>query len=144
MSKSEWDLKPSKFAQLTVNPLRKLWERNQPSANPTKSVIMLQAGDPTVFGNFPPHPECANILNRALFKDKFSYDESAGIEQARKAVAQYSKQMGDIKPSDVILTSGCSMAIEMSFITLANPGDKILVPRPSWNYRKFTEAINNY
>lgn len=136
MSDSDWNLKPSKFGPVTVNPLRKLWERNQPIPNPLKSSILLQIGDPTVFGNFPPHPECSRALSDAILRDKFSYDESAGIMEARQAVAKYSNQMGNIGPADVFLTSGCSMALETSFITLANPGENILIPRPSWNYGK--------
>lgn len=89
-------------------------------------------GDPTVFGNFPPFAGCIKALKEALTEDSFSYDESAGIEKARAAVVEYSRHEGNIK--DVILTSGCSMAIEMSFRALANPGENILIPRPAWNY----------
>lgn len=89
-------------------------------------------GDPTVFGNFPPFSGCIDALKEALNEDSFSYDESAGIEKARAAVVEYSRHEGDVK--DVILTSGCSMAIEMCMLALANRGDNILIPRPAWNY----------
>jgi tyrosine aminotransferase len=42
--------------------------------------------------------------------------------------------MGKITADDVILTSGCSMAIEIACRSLANIGDNILVPTPGWNY----------
>jgi tyrosine aminotransferase len=133
-----WNIKSSKFGQLTINPLRKLWEVDQPKANPNKSEIILQAGDPSAFGNFLPHPECLEALNEAIYKDKFSYDMSAGIVEARKAVADYVNKNNegkcDITENDVIFSSGCSMAIEMCFNVLANPGENLLLPRPSWNY----------
>lgn len=131
---NEWNLKKSEFSLVTINPLRKLWERNQPKANPEKSSIILQAGDPTVFGNFPPHPECANALREALASDAFGYKEGMGLEAARKAVVEYSSHMGDITAADVFITNGCSMAIEMCFLTVANPGENILIPCPAWNY----------
>lgn len=73
-------------------------------------------------------------MKEALDIDKFTYDSSAGLEVARQAVAEYSYHMGEITADDIILTSGCSMAIEIAFRALANPGENILIPRPSWNY----------
>lgn len=151
MSDDGWNLRKTDFGIATINTLRILWEKNQPKENPDKSVIMLQAGrwfiinlnefwkhllsgDPTVFGNFPPYPKIIEALKEALDIDKFSYDSSAGLEVARQAVAEYSHHMGEITADDIILTSGCSMAIEISFRALANPGENILIPRPSWNY----------
>lgn len=39
-------------------------------------------------------------------------------------------------PQDVILTSGCSQAIELALAVLANPGQNILVPRPGFSLYK--------
>lgn len=72
-------------------------------------------------------------MENALKKDNFAYDESFGLLDARKAVVKYT---GDekITPSDIILTSGCSMAIEMCIKALVDVGENILIPRPGWNY----------
>lgn len=58
------------------------------------------------------------------------------MKSARQAVVDYlGKNIGDsVSCDDVILTSGCSTALEISFRALANPGENILIPRPSWNY----------
>lgn len=136
----EWNLKPSQFANTTVNPLRVLWERNQPKANPLKSSIILQSGDPTAFGNFPPYQEVVEALSEALQSDTFSYEPCNGIEKSRAAVAEYCKHMGELTAKDVILTTGCSMALEMCIVTLAGPGENILIPRPSWNYMTLTRG----
>jgi hypothetical protein len=45
MSEEKWNLKTTEFGKFTLNPLRLLWERSQPPANPEKSVIILQAGE---------------------------------------------------------------------------------------------------
>lgn len=129
-----WNLQQTEFARNTVNPLRALWERNMPIANPDKNSISFMAGDPTVFGNLPPHPECMKALKDAIDTDTFTYFESAGSRDARQAVADYSRHMGKVTLDDVFLASGCSMAIEFCFVSLANRGENILIPNPAWNY----------
>jgi len=129
MSESdEWNLKTTSFGELSVHTLRLYWERNQPKANPEKSSIVLLAGDPTVFGNFKPFPGCIEAISEAVLRDEFSYDSSAGIEEACQSVAEYSGT--GVTGKDVILTSGCSMALEISCRALAEIGDNILIPRP--------------
>jgi tyrosine aminotransferase len=134
METSNWNIEASEFSKKTLNPLRILWERHQPAANPNKSSIILQAGDPTTFGNFPPHPICIQAIKEAADIDKFGYHVSAGLEIARSAIAEYSQHQGHVVADDVFLASGGSMTIEMCVRALANPGDNILVPRPAWNY----------
>ena len=68
----------------------------------------------------------------------------AGLELSREAVAEYVnenyknstvyEENQPITINDVILTSGCSMALEMCFRVLANPGDNILFPKPCMGY----------
>jgi tyrosine aminotransferase len=99
-----------------------------------RQVITLQPGDCTLFKNFPPQKECVEALKKALNQDIFSYYESAGEMKAREAVAEYSRQRGELTSEDVILTSGCSMALESCFKVIANPGENVLIPRPAWNY----------
>jgi tyrosine aminotransferase len=80
--------------------------------------------------------ECLKALNEALFKDNFAYTVSSGSKPARHAVAEYvNKNTNEnVSSDDVILTSGCSTALEICFRALANPGENILIPRPAWNY----------
>lgn len=43
---------------------------------------------------------------------------------------------------DVILTSGCSQAIELALAVLANPGQNILVPRPGFSlYKTLAQSL---
>lgn len=133
-TKKVWGINPTEFSANTLNPIRILWETKQPKGNPEKSEIHLQPGDPTLFNEFPPHPSVTQALLDAVLGDKFSYLECPGNRDARQAVAEYSQHMGNVTSDDVFLTTGCSMAIEIACRSLANPGDNILVPRPSWNY----------
>lgn len=100
------------------------------------SFHSLDLGDPTVFGNFPMPDESVNAIKDALDRDNFAYTVSAGMKSARQAVAEYVNENNNenVSSDDVILTSGCSTALEICFRALANPGENILVPRPAWNY----------
>ncbi|CAG9802486.1 unnamed protein product [Chironomus riparius] len=133
----------SDLARKTENPIRSIWEGCKSTPNPSKKLITLQIGDPTIFKNFLAAPEAKVALRKALDHDNFSYMSCAGLETSREAVAEYVNKnykgltTQDFQPitfNDVILTSGCSMALEMCFRVLANPGDNILFPKPCMGY----------
>jgi tyrosine aminotransferase len=75
-------------------------------------------------------------LTEALQRENFSYTASSGMKSARQAVAEYINKNNDLSVScdDIILTNGCTTALEICFRALANPGENILIPRPAWNY----------
>lgn len=66
-----------------------------------------------MYRNFPPPIQLINALNNSVHKDKFPYNISFGKFEARAAVAEYSKHQGIVSADDIILTSGCSHALEM-------------------------------
>ncbi|KFP48955.1 Tyrosine aminotransferase, partial [Cathartes aura] len=62
---------------------------------------------------------------------------SPGYQSCREAVAAYYNcPEAPLEAQDVILTSGCSQAIELALAVLANPGQNILVPRPGFSLYK--------
>jgi tyrosine aminotransferase len=132
MSQNWKKINISNYARLSINPLRKITQEQKIEANPLKKSITLQLGDPTIFGyvatltffsddikfhfrfrNFPPPSQLISALDNAVHKDKFPYNISFGKLEARAAVAEYSKHQGLVTADDVILTSGCSHALEM-------------------------------
>ncbi|GIX79893.1 tyrosine aminotransferase, partial [Caerostris extrusa] len=115
-----WNVRASEFATGTVNPIRVIIEDMKLTPNPEKKMISLSIGDPTVAGHLKP---CNEILDSV---------EKSHLE-AREAVASYSVRPGaPIEAKDVVLTSGCSHALELFIGVLANPGQTILVPRPGF------------
>lgn len=139
--KDTWNrLKLTDYARLSVNPLRKLQFDRKVGLNPNKTPITLQLGDPTLFGNFPPAKETVEAFRKALDSDTFLYNPGHGRMDALKAVAEYSQNRGNITADDVILTSGCGHAFEMCILSLAAPGDNLLVPFPCFSYRTFTDG----
>jgi aspartate/methionine/tyrosine aminotransferase len=55
-----------------------------------------------------------------------------GLEEARQAVAAACPRPLDIGPDQVVLTSSTSEAYSFLFKLLCDPGDRILVPQPSY------------
>lgn len=84
---------------------------------------------------------------RSLESGKFNgYAHTQGHEASRQAVAKYSAHQrpdGLIDPSDVILCSGCSSALEYCILALAERGQNILVPRPGFClYHTLAEGLD--
>lgn len=86
---------------------------------------MLQ-GDPTVFGNMPPHPAALDAIEASLRSGRADgYPESVGYADARQAVADYFDEGASgnwrITKRDVVMTHGASGALEMvSFVAEAS------------------------
>uniref|UniRef100_A0A8C6UXV5 Tyrosine aminotransferase n=1 Tax=Neogobius melanostomus TaxID=47308 RepID=A0A8C6UXV5_9GOBI len=133
-----WEVKPSHMAQNTLNPIRAIVDGMKLTPNPDKPMIALSIGDPTVFGNLPTDEAVLQAMKDAIDSHKFNgYAPSVGYLQSRQAVANfYSCPEAPLGPEDVILTSGCSQAIDLAISVLCNPGDNILVPCPGFSLYK--------
>ncbi|GFW01858.1 tyrosine aminotransferase [Trichonephila clavipes] len=137
-TKRSWNVKPSKFAVNTVNPIRSIVDNLHINPNVAKSVISLSIGDPTTFGNLQPCPEITSAIVESVTSAEYNgYAPSTGYRKSREAVAEYAfRPEAPLEPEDVILTSGCSHALEMCILGLANPGQNILIPRPGFSIYK--------
>jgi aspartate/methionine/tyrosine aminotransferase len=68
----------------------------------------------------------------------------AGSVKARQAVAAYYAARGiDVDPGCILLTSSTSEAYAWLFKLLADPGDEVLVPRPSYPLFEFLAAMES-
>ena len=104
--------------------------------NPAKKLIPLTIGDPTLHGNYLAPDHILERVSNAVQSHKHNgYPHACGIKEARESVARTHSVPGyAISYEDVILTCGCSQAIEMCISVLANPGDhNILLPRPGFS-----------
>ncbi|XP_077424699.1 tyrosine aminotransferase [Vanacampus margaritifer] len=129
-----WEVKPSVKANNTLNPIRTMVDEMKLSPNPEKAMIALSLGDPTVFGNLPPDDAVIQAMKDAIDSHQYNgYAPSVGYLKSRQVVASfYSCPDAPIEAENVILTSGCSQAIDLAISVLCNPGDNILVPRPGF------------
>ncbi|XP_019720811.1 tyrosine aminotransferase isoform X1 [Hippocampus comes] len=133
-----WQVKPSLMANNTLNPIRAIVDGMKLSPHPDKAMISLSIGDPTVFGNLPTDDAVLQAMKDAINSHQYNgYAPSVGYLKSRQVVANYySCSEAPLEAEDVILTSGCSQAIDLAISVLCNPGDNILVPRPGFSLYK--------
>jgi alanine-synthesizing transaminase len=97
-----------------------------------RRVRYLNIGDPIPFG-FKTPPHLVEAIARAMRDGHNGYAPSAGIEPARDAVAAEYVAGGVPMTADrVVLTSGTSEGIELALGALADTGDEVLVPTPTY------------
>jgi len=97
-----------------------------------RQIIHLNIGDPQSFG-FKPPPDVIEAVSRAAHDQFTGYSHSAGLRQAREAIAQYATALGsETSPDDVFTTAGASEGAEILLTALVNPGDEVLLPAPCY------------
>ncbi len=123
-SRFHWDLRPNRLAQAVA-------ERRRNGAR----ILDLTESNPTRAGLvYPPGMLGAFDDHRSLL-----YEPSpAGLTDARQAVADYYAARGlSIALDRILLTASTSEAYAFLFKLLADPGDNVLVPRPSYPLFEF-------
>src|SRR3954464_7222173 len=97
-----------------------------------RKVRYLNIGDPITFG-FKTPPHMVEAVVRALRDGDNGYQASAGIAPARDAVAAELTRCGMPMTADrVLITAGTSEGIELALPALAEQGDEVLVPSPTY------------
>jgi alanine-synthesizing transaminase len=95
-------------------------------------VRYLNIGDPVQAG-FRTPPHLIEAVERALRDNHNGYVPSAGIPQARAAVAaEYQARGVPVTPDRVLVTTGTSEGIELALNALVEEGDEVLVPLPTY------------
>ncbi|MEE2665254.1 MAG: pyridoxal phosphate-dependent aminotransferase [Myxococcota bacterium] len=94
------------------------------------AVSHLEVGEPD-----SPAPEpVIEACQRALRAGVTHYTDSRGVEQLREAIAaDLQRRFGvSVEPSRVIVTMGTSPAMWLSFQTLIDPGDEVVLGTPHY------------
>jgi aspartate/methionine/tyrosine aminotransferase len=95
-------------------------------------VRYLNIGDPAAFG-FQPPAHMVEAAVRAMRDGHNGYLPSPGIPEAREAVAaDYGVRGVPVSPDRVLITTGTSEAIDIALNALADEGDEVLVPTPTY------------
>ena len=95
-------------------------------------VRYLNIGDPILFGFHTP-PHLIEAVERAVRDGHNGYVPSVGIASAREAVVDECGRRGMPLSADrVVLTSGTSEGIELALTALAEEGDEVLIPVPTY------------
>ena len=107
-----------------------------------KKVISLNIGDPTKF-DFRTPPHLIAAVTKAMKQNKNYYADSAGEEEAVDAIADFYRSKDvNVLNSDILISFGVSEAIGMCIAAFFNPGDNVLIPRPS--YPVYSAYMNLY
>jgi alanine-synthesizing transaminase len=117
-ARTAWDLTPNRLALL-------LEERRA-----GREVLDLTETNPTRAGFVAPPDLLALLADPAALR----YDpQPAGLPAARAAVAaDFARRGVAVAPEHVVLTASSSEAYALLFKLLADPGDQVLVPQPSY------------
>jgi hypothetical protein len=104
-------------------------------------VLDLTQSNPTRAGLSYP----AEIVEALADPRALRYDpQPAGLLVAREAVCRYYAEAGHtVEPDRVLLTASTSEAYQYLFKLLADPGDEVLVPRPSYPLFEFLATMES-
>ena len=95
-------------------------------------VRYLNIGDPNHFGFVTP-PHLIEAVARAMRDGHNGYTASAGIVEAREAVAaDFATRGVNVDPDRVLITSGTSEGLELALTAIVDDGDAVLVPSPTY------------
>jgi aspartate/methionine/tyrosine aminotransferase len=130
-SRLNWSLRPNRLSTL-------LEEKRAAGAD----LLDLTESNPTRAGFAYPQAE---ILAALADADALRYHPSPrGLDSARKAVDGYYRDRGTkIDIENILLTASTSEAYAYLFKLLANPGDEILAPRPSYPLFEFLADLES-
>lgn len=95
-------------------------------------VRYLNIGDPVQFG-FATPPHLVEAVARAMRDGHNNYTASAGIPEAREAVAaDFSRRGVEVSADRVLITSGTSEGLELALTAIVDEGESVLVPSPTY------------
>ncbi len=123
--------------QMPPSPIRKLVPYAESAKKRGIRVFHLNIGQPDI----ETPPAILDAVRQADLR-VLEYSHSAGNESYRKKLVEYYKRVGiDIRPDQIIITTGGSEAIRFGFFTCLNPGDEVIIPEPFYaNYNGFACA----
>ncbi len=105
-----------------------------------KKILHLNIGDPNKY-DFVTPPHIIEAAHKAMKANLNGYADSAGVDEAREAIAKEAGRTGiDTFKDGVLLTTGVSEGIELALNCLVNPGENILTPVPG--YPVYTAVVH--
>jgi alanine-synthesizing transaminase len=128
-----WKLTPNRFTEA---------QRELRAAG--REVLDLTVSNPTRAG-LPYDAE--SVLNSLSRPEAMDYDpQPKGLATARQAVVAYYREQPrgfEISPESVVLTTSTSEGYSYVFRLLCNPGDEVLVPKPSYPLFEFLADLED-
>jgi aspartate aminotransferase len=94
------------------------------------NVCDFGAGEP----DFDTPENIKQGADAAMRAGRTKYTAAGGIREIQRAIIDfYRREFGtEYQPSEVMATAGGKQAIFNAVVTLINPGDEVLIPKPYW------------
>ena len=94
------------------------------------NVCDFGAGEP----DFDTPDNIKQAAAAAMKAGRTKYTSAGGIREIQRAIIDfYKRKFGtEYQPSEVMATAGGKQAIFNAVVTLINPGDEVLIPKPYW------------
>src|SRR6266849_3493141 len=94
------------------------------------SVVDFGAGEP----DFDTPENIKQAADRAMVAGRTKYTATAGTRELQQAIIDFYQREFDAgyERAEVMGTSGGKQAIFNAVVTLVNPGDEVLIPKPYW------------
>lgn len=119
------------------SPIRKLVPYAEKAKAKGKTVYHLNIGQPDI-----ETPEVALNAIRNFDHKVIEYSHSAGFESYRNKLSEYYKFINiNVKPTEILVTTGGSEALTFGFMSTCDPVDEVIIPEPFYaNYNGFAVA----
>jgi len=114
-------------ADLPLSGIRAMFEK----AQTITGLVRLELGEP----DFDTPSHIRDAAKKALDEGFTHYTSSQGLLELRKALARKLEHENHIVASpdaELIVTAGACCAVNLTMLTLVNPGDEVLLPNPAW------------
>jgi alanine-synthesizing transaminase len=129
--RTNWNLSPNRLAEALA--------RHRASG---RKLLDLSASNPTECGFRYEEQAILGALAQCAALEY--HPDPRGLQSAREAVREYYAERGEhISIEAVILTTSTSEAYSYVFRLLANPGDELLIPAPSYPLFEFLADIQD-
>ncbi|EDQ33034.2 Aspartate/tyrosine/aromatic aminotransferase [Hoeflea phototrophica DFL-43] len=128
-------------ANLTAPPIPEVqaWKQDYPGH--LGPLIDLSQAVP----GYPPHPDMLRWLGEAASSVAMAgYGDIEGEPELRSAYAGWISDLyeAEIRPAHIHVTSGCNQAFMAAMMTVAGPGDRVMLTRPCYFNHETTLSMS--
>ena len=119
------------------SPMRKFHPLAVKAKEAGKTIYHLNIGQPDLTT-----PQAYYDAIRMFDHGTLAYAESPGMPLLIDSIRDYYKKIGvDLEPEDVLITTGGSEALLLTFLSILDPYTEVIIPEPYYpNYTTFVHA----
>lgn len=113
------------------SPIREMFDLAQQYERTDADLVHLEIGEP----DFDTPAHIVDAATQAVSEGATHYTANAGLPSLRRAIADDLAGKNYDPESEIIVTAGAMEALALTFLSVVDPGDEVLIPSPAWpNY----------